>query len=205
MARLQRQAGASAPKSKRNKRVLKRALQWLATLCLVSIILLSVTILVAPHFGWRFDAVYSGSMEPAVHVGGMVVVRQVDSSTIREGDVITFVSSVKADSFVTHRVVGVTNDEGTLMFRTKGDANDAPDENLVRAGDVVGKVRLSIPYAGYVAEFLQTPLGFGIVIGIPALVIILIEMRNISGAVHDLRCNNRRKRTAKAEAEPGVE
>ncbi len=193
------------PRSKRSSSVLKRVLQWLATLCLVSIILLSVTILVAPHFGWRFDSVYSGSMEPAIHVGGMVVVRQVDPSAIREGDVITFVSRVKADSFVTHRIVEVTENEGSLLFCTKGDANDAPDEELVRASDVVGRVWLSVPYAGYVAEFLQRPLGFGLVIGIPALVIVLIEIRNISGATRDLRRKKRRKQTVKAEAEQGAE
>jgi signal peptidase len=202
MVRSQRQASASTPK---NKRKLKRALQWLATLCLAAIILLGVAILVAPHFGWRFDAVYSGSMEPAIHVGSMAVVSQVDLATIRDGDVITFASHDKADSFVTHRVVGVTNDGRALLFRTKGDANDAPDEDSVRASDVVGKVRLSIPYAGYVADFLQKPLGFGLVIGLPALLIILFEARNISVAARDLRRKNRRKQTVKAETEQGAE
>jgi signal peptidase len=180
-------------------------LQWLATLCLVSIILLGVTVLAAPHFGWRFDTVYGGSMEPAIHVGGMVVVRQVAPSTIHEGDVVTFASHNKADSFVTHRVVGVADDGGTLVFFTKGDANDAPDEDSVRASDVVGRVWLSVPYAGYATDFLRKPLGFGVVIGLPALLIILFETRNISVAARDLRRKNRRGQTVKAEAEQGSE
>jgi signal peptidase len=201
MVRLQRRAVASTPNGKRNNRVLKRSLQWLATLCLVSVILLGVTLIVAPHFGWRFDTVYSGSMEPAIHVGSMVLVQQADPAAIRDGDVITFVSHVKADSFVTHRVVEVTEGESSLLFRTKGDANDAPDEELVRASDVVGKVSLSVPYAGYAADFLQKPLGFSLVIGVPALLIILFEARNISVAARDLR----RKQTVKAETEQRAE
>ena len=202
MVKSHRQASASALK---NKCKLKRALQWLATLCLAVVILLGLAMLVAPHFGWRFDTVYSGSMEPAINVGAMVVVSQVDPATIREGDIITFASHNKADSFVTHRVVGVTNDGRALLFRTKGDANNAPDEELVRASDVVGKVRLSVPYAGYAADFLRKPLGFGLVIGVPALLIILFEARNISVAAHDLRRKNRHKQTVKAETEQGSE
>jgi signal peptidase len=202
MVRSQRQSSASAPQ---NKRKLKRALQWLATLCLVGVILLSVAILVAPHFGWRFDVVYSGSMEPAIGVGSIVVVSQMDPSAIREGDVITFVSYDKANSLVTHRVVGVTNDEGALVFLTKGDANNDTDEDAVRASDVVGKVRLGVPYAGYAADFLKKPLGFGLVIGLPALLIILFETRNISVAARDLRRKNRREQAVKAEAEQGSE
>ena len=200
--RSHRRASASATESKRK---LKRTLQYLATLCLVAVILLGLAILFAPHFGWRFDTVYSGSMEPAIHVGGMVVVRQVDPATIRDGDVITFVSHNKADSYVTHRVVGVTNDDGIRVLLTKGDANDASDEDSVRASDVIGRVRLSVPYAGYAADFLRKPLGFGLVIGLPALLIILFEVRNISAAARDLRRKNRSKQTAKAEVERGSE
>ena len=202
MVRSHRRASASAPQ---NKRKLKRVLQWLATLCLVVVILLGVTLLVAPHFGWRFDTVYSGSMKPAIDVGSVVVVRQVDPSAIHDGDVITFASHNKADSFVTHRVVGITKDGGILLFRTKGDANDASDEDLVRASDVVGSVRLSVPYAGYAADFLQKPLGFGLIIGLPALLIILFESRNISVAARDLRRKNRRKQIVKAETEQEAE
>jgi signal peptidase len=134
-----------------------------------------------------------------------VVVRQADPSAIREGDVITFVSHDKANSLLTHRVVGGTNDEGALVFLTKGDANNDTDEDAVRASDVVGKVRLGVPYAGYAADFLKKPLGFGLVIGLPALLIILFETRNISVAARDLRRKNRRKQAVKAEAEQGSE
>jgi signal peptidase len=159
MVRSHRLTSTSAPKSKRRLRLV---LQWLATLCLTVVILLGVTLLVTPYLGWRFDTVYSGNMEPAIHVGSMVVVQQADPATIRDGDIITFASHNKADLCVTHRVVEVTKYEGSLLFRTKGDANHAPDEDSARASDVVGQVRLSIPYAGYAADFLRKPIGFGL-------------------------------------------
>ena len=174
--------------------LLRRTFQWMTGLLLTMLILLGVGILIAPHFGWRFGVVYSGSMEPSIHVGGVVGTQQVDTATIRTGNVITFVSHDKG-VLVTHRVVEVMHDEGALLFRTKGDANGTADADLVAASDVVGMVRLSIPYAGYAADFIRKPLGFALVLGVPALIIIFIEARNISIAARDLRRRDRHSRT----------
>ena len=56
----------------------------------------------------------------------------------------------------THRIVDV-DEEG--KFITKGDANEDPDYRRITAAEILGKVFLDIPYAGYLAQFFATPTG----------------------------------------------
>jgi signal peptidase len=51
----------------------------------------------APHFGWRVDTVFSGSMEPELKVGGVVVTRPVEAEDIKVGDIITFHSPLNEE------------------------------------------------------------------------------------------------------------
>ncbi|MDY6916475.1 MAG: signal peptidase I [Chloroflexota bacterium] len=166
--------------------MVKKAFQVLATILLVVVILACVGIFIAPHFGWHIDIVYGGSMEPAIHLGSLVLIQPVDPRAVKVGDVITYRSSAESGMVTTHRVVEVVND-GSLSFRTKGDANEDPDAYAVPAENVVGSVWLSIPYAGYAMDFIRTPLGFGLLIGIPAALIVGMELKNIVVAVKDLR------------------
>lgn len=101
-------------------------------------------------FGYSTAVVISGSMSGYVEVNDMVVIHGQKSYSV--GDVITF---ERRDSIVTHRIVGET-DEG---FITKGDANNAVDEDVVSMDQVVGRVILVIPKIGAIMEALRTPLG----------------------------------------------
>lgn len=113
-------------------------------------------------FGYGRAVVLTGSMEPAVMPGDMVIVHEQDSYLT--GDVVMY----KANSYITHRIVETT-DSGYI---TQGDANNAPDGEI-RNDQVVGRVTLVIPKAGYVTEFLTTPLG---VLALIAVLIIMIEL-----------------------------
>jgi len=131
----------------------------------------------APRFGWSVDAVFSGSMEPELKVGGVVVTRPVEPEEIRAGDIITFYSPL-SERLTSHRVVAVEQ-TSAFHFLTKGDANGDADPALVPAQNVVGKVCLHIPYFGYITQFIKTPLGFLLTICIPGLVVIITEVKNI--------------------------
>lgn len=167
--------------------MLTRIFEALATVLLVIAILVSVGIFVSPKVGWEVDAVYGGSMEPAIKLGSLVVIRPVEPATVSEGDVITYRSGTESNTVTTHRVIEVLPSDGSLMFRTKGDANEDPDAYTVPAENVVGRVWMSVPYAGYFTDFVRSPLGLGLLIGIPAAIIIGIELRNIFLASRDLR------------------
>ena len=76
---------------------------------------------------------------------------------------------------ITHRIINVT-DGG---FITKGDANEDPDQWTVKRENVIGKVTFTIPYSGYTGYFVRTPIGFILLIIIPATLLIINEIIKI--------------------------
>jgi signal peptidase len=132
-------------------------------------------------FDWDVQVVMSGSMEPAMPVGSVVLVRPVDAEAVAVGDIITFRQQGSPD-FVTHRVVEVVNEE-SLSFRTRGDANEEPDTSLVPADALRGRVWVTIPYLGYVAQHARQPWGFLLLVGVPGSLIISGELFHIFTAL----------------------
>ncbi|WP_162616447.1 signal peptidase I [Xylanimonas allomyrinae] len=124
------------------------------TTALLTVLLLGLTVLVAlvsgiPRvLGAVPLTVLSGSMEPALAPGDLVVVRPTPADRLQIGDVVTF-QPVSADpTLVTHRVTGLTlGRDGVHGLTTQGDANSAPDEPIV-ADQVMGKVLYSVPWVG---------------------------------------------------------
>ncbi|RNC46544.1 signal peptidase type I, partial [Trypanosoma cruzi] len=97
--------------------------------------------------------VLSGSMEPAYHRGDLLLLHKI--SKVNIGDVIVFSLPGRTVPIV-HRVHGVHEDGGTLLFLTKGDNNELDDRTLypegyhwVRDEDATGKVFAIIPNAGF--------------------------------------------------------
>ena len=166
---------------------MKKVFQGLATLILAVVVLVCVGIFIAPHFGWHLNIVYGGSMEPAIEVGSLIVVKPVEPQAIEVNDVITYRASTESGIVTTHRVIGVMNNYGSPTFRTKGDANEDPDVNAVPAQNVVGRVRFSVPYVGYVMNSIRNPLAMSLLIGIPAMIIIGMELKNVWQAIAEKR------------------
>ncbi|GGG65425.1 hypothetical protein GCM10011374_31580 [Kocuria dechangensis] len=130
-----------------------------ALLAVVSAVLLAVVI-VPLVLGWVPLTVLSGSMEPAVPTGSQVVVEPLegeeDAARLGVGDVVTFMPRPDDATLVTHRIVQVAHDgEGRLSFTTRGDANAAPDEEVLTATQLRGVVRYHVPWAGYAANLLD--------------------------------------------------
>src|SRR3954451_17678522 len=91
--------------------------------------------------GWRSVVVTSGSMEPAISPGDVVLVAP-EGPGIAVGSVVLFSTP---EGPVTHRIAGI-NDDGT--YATKGDANPTADSTPLRADQVVGRARIVVPNAG---------------------------------------------------------
>ena len=95
--------------------------------------------------------VLSGSMEPTYSPGDLVVVKPKPVDEIRVGDVMTYQLRSDDPTKVTHRVVSRSvGSDGETRFLTKGDNNDAEDEEPVREVQVVGTVWYTIPWLGWV-------------------------------------------------------
>ena len=116
-------------------------------------------------------------MSPTIKPGDIVVSIHVNPEEIREGDIITFKDQNNQKNCITHRVVNILrDDEGNIYFRTKGDANEDPDINLVPSSLVIGRVTLVIPYLGYLPTFAKSKLGFITMIFVPGILIIINEI-----------------------------
>ena len=121
-------------------------------------------------FGYKPMIVLSGSMETSIHTGDLVFVKMVDTTTLKKGDVIAFRN--ESDTVTTHRIVDVVFEDGKQYFKTKGDANNAEDVNLVAMEDIEGIYVARIPKAGNFLMFMQKPIGLFIVL----LVILVIGL-----------------------------
>lgn len=126
-----------------------------------------IALVAMPHllgvFGRQVYIVRGASMTPEIPIGAVVVVGQVDRTTIQTGDVITF--RVGTGNVVTHRVTAV-NGGSELSFATKGDASSSADPVPVPADAVLGKVEFDIPAIGLVMTTLASPAGMIVVLGI---------------------------------------
>jgi signal peptidase I len=134
---------------------------------------------VAPTaFGYETFSVYSGSMEPAIRVGSLAVVKGMPSTQFRPGDVITYRTPNQADVVITHRIVSIVQTEdGRRQYRTKGDANQTEDIVFIDPGAVLGKVQYSVPYAGYVVEFSKGVTGRLLLLVLPAVLLLIDFLR----------------------------
>ena len=148
---------------------LLRVLGWIgiavATVAVVALLLLTVGPLVLPY---KTLTVYSGSMEPTIHVGSVIVDTPVAAREVRIGDVITFQKPSDASQLVTHRVVAIETGPGGQSFVTKGDANSTSDGWRVPAAGNGYRYWFSIPSIGFLLVWLQSPFGRILFLVIPA-------------------------------------
>lgn len=145
------------------RRAFRRSVRAVTVLTRLSIVLGGVALTISmgliallPNVGARAMIVTSGSMEPTINVGGLVIVEEVDPETITVGDVVTY-RGYASGGLTTHRVIDRRIVGERLHFRTQGDANDTPDVDLAPAEGVFGKVRLDVPHAGRAMNELTRP------------------------------------------------
>jgi signal peptidase I len=126
--------------------ILGRCWLWFLAGCLV------VT-LVPVLFGWRPYLIESGSMQPRIQVGDVVIASPEQDPQVLLGRVAVFTDPDRPDREKTHRVIQVA-DDGTLV--TKGDANPTADSQHVAVTDVQGLGRLLVRFVGLPVIWLQT-------------------------------------------------
>lgn len=116
-------------------------------------------------------------MEPAIKTGSILMIKQMQDYNI--GDVISFGEITKTKAPTTHRIHDIKVIEGNPYYITKGDANNASDPKEIPQKEIIGKVLVSVPFVGYAVDFAKKPLGFALIVGIPAVAVIGDEIRKI--------------------------
>lgn len=143
-----------------------KIISFIGTATMIVMIVLGLIVAVPNILGYEQFVVVSGSMEPAIPVGSLVMSKEVEPSELEVGDVIVFYTASHIDTPVTHRVVENRIDEREVI--TKGDANSSNDLSPVNYENIEGKVSLHIPRLG----LLVGP--FGTVLGKIAAVMIVV-------------------------------
>ena len=121
----------------------------------IGIVILGLTVL--PNvLRYQTYVVLSGSMEPTIHTGAVVVAEAVNPNSLKVGDVITFLRDGDQEN-VTHRIVSIKGSAQGRTFVTRGDANGTDDPGEIKFDHLAGKVTMSIPYLGYFFKFIGSP------------------------------------------------
>lgn len=150
--------------------------KWLRKLGLAGYVLagLTVAVFLIPQFGIKALTVLTGSMRPEIQPGTIVLVHKVAPTSLRVGQVITYINPADPKETITHRIVALTNNHGLVGVTTKGDANTTVDREFA-AGRVVGTEFFAIPFLGRIAVWLHSTVALMSVILIPGFIVIIYE------------------------------
>ncbi len=113
---------------------------------------LMVAALISGFFPFYMIGVGSDSMSPKVNKGDAVILKKVHNETLEKNDIIAY---KKGKKLIVHRIVEVTESNNQVAYITKGDANNAPDPNVVQQKQVQGIVKIRIPYIAYPTVWLS--------------------------------------------------
>ena len=119
-------------------------------------------------FGIKPFIVITGSMEPNYNIGDLVFAKEIKKDKININDVITYSLSNGKDT-VTHRVVDIIDQDGEIMYKTKGDNNNSADFELVKFNQIQGTIIFKISKIGLIISKFVT--GAGIIITLMVLAI----------------------------------
>jgi signal peptidase len=121
----------------------------------------------------------SGSMEPKIAPGDVVINEEIEPWEARVGDIVTFRDPQDASKLLTHRVVSTKDTGSHIWFVTQGDANNTQEHWRVGATGEIGRLVYTVPWVGHLAVFARTKLGWGLLVGIPLLLILIEELARI--------------------------
>jgi len=151
------------------------ALKWLVAGLIIAYVLSLYIGRIDFKLPFRTYVVQSGSMEPAIMTGDLIIIRP--SLSYVQHQVVTFKDS--EDRVVTHRIMDIESTDAGLVFVTKGDANPASDVEKIDLNQIVGRVALVVPKLGYLVSFGKSRWGSLFLVIIPAVVIIYDEYRDM--------------------------
>lgn len=111
--------------------------------------------------GMKPFIVLTGSMEPEIKSGDLVVVKEANEKELKINDIIAF-RYTKEDVVLIHRIVGIEENEGKILFTTKGDSNETEDKLNIEYKNIEGIYSFRLNGIGTIAMFIKTQPGIAI-------------------------------------------
>lgn len=127
-------------------------------------------------FGYRPYVVLSGSMEPYLEVGDIIVAKKVNEEQIEVNNIVTF--NDEEGTTLTHRVVDIIIKDGKKYYQTKGDNNNSKDVGLISIEDIKGRYSFKINKVGQIITNFITPTGLILLVLIMAIIYIDTGRKN---------------------------
>jgi signal peptidase len=140
---------------------------------------LLATVALPNAIGMRSFTVMSGSMEPAIHVGDIVIDKKISPLDARPGDVVSFSDPTGRKRLITHRIRSIQVQGSVVHVVTKGDANNAVERWTVPANGRIGRVELRVWKLGYPLVYAHSRIGLILLVAVPAFLLCLVELRKI--------------------------
>ena len=140
---------------------------------------LLLTLTIPRLLGKPVLVVLTGSMEPAVATGDVVIESRISPLEAKVGDVVTFRDPERPDRLITHRVRRVRTKADEISFTTKGDANNTAETWKIPRHGGIGRVEYRVPKLGYVVAWISGPAARLLLVVIPALLLGFFELRRI--------------------------
>ncbi len=153
-----------------------RVISVILYIILIPIILFNFTLIIKSFinpdktpdfFGYKSFVIVSGSMEPTIMTGDAILVKEVPQDEVQISDIISF---SQGETIVTHRVIGIVEENGIKKYKTKGDNNNTEDKEKITYEQIEGKYQFKISHFGIVTEILRSKITLIILI----LIIIFI-------------------------------
>jgi len=144
--------------------ILSKLYRFKRALTLVFIVAVCLTGFMAVRGAMPFMPVFGTSMEPVLHTGNLIIIKEKAPADVQVSDIIVYnVPKAIQDYYnyppvVAHRVIEVRDTEFGIAWRTKGD-NAGEDPFTVRANDLRGTVSNQLPFLGFPLLFLQSQQG----------------------------------------------
>lgn len=166
------------------KIILKKSYKIIKTLLVVIIVMITASLIImklmgeTPSlFGYNFYLIASGSMEPSLQTGDIILSKKVDNTELKISDVVTYQgeSGELKGKLITHQIVKMYEEDGEKYIVTKGTANSIEDP-AIKEDQVVSVMKTKLPFMGQVLKVINTPLGFLVLIILPLAILLVNEI-----------------------------
>jgi signal peptidase len=129
--------------------------------------------------GYQARVVATGSMEPHIHVGDVIVGHRVAPESVHVGDIVIFRDPGGSGRELAHRIIAVDVTGRRAAITTKGDANTTVERFTVPLSGHIGLVTYRIPAIGYGLAYAGRPAARLALVTVPALLLCLVELKRI--------------------------
>lgn len=134
----------------------RQVARW--TIYAIVIGLLAMAVAAVATGRYQVRPILSGSMEPGMSVGGIVITQRIPISDVKVRDVVVFHRPDRPDELIVHRIIALTPSADGPIIQTQGDANPVPDPwKVTMRGGTAYRATFTLPVIGYVAVWAHAP------------------------------------------------